>query len=391
MEFAGAYPGCQVLAAVGGKVFYNRTFGFHSYDSNDVVHVQDIYDLASVTKIAATLLVIMELEDKGGIDLDFSLCDYLPDLVNNTPYANLSLREILAHQAGLVPWIAFYKHSLIDGRPRYDVYSLDSSATYPRHVAENLWINENYEDSIYSEILSTPLNEKEYKYSDIGYYFLKRIAEGLTGQSIDSYLQKNYYAPLGMNRTCFNPRRHIPLNEIVPTENDQIFRKQLIRGYVHDPGAAMLGGVGGHAGLFSNANDLAKLMQMYINKGSYGGQRYLSDTVITEFTSCQYCEEDNRRGAGFDKPMIDNEEGGPTCTCVSLLSFGHSGFTGTYAWADPADGIVYVFLSNRVNPSAENKELVNLGIRTRIQEVIHDAVAGSVRVANTNDSISEQR
>ncbi|MEQ8323261.1 MAG: glycoside hydrolase family 3 N-terminal domain-containing protein [Vicingaceae bacterium] len=387
---AGAYPGCQVFAAVKGKVFYHKTFGFHSYDSNDVVHTHDIYDLASVTKIAATLVVIMELEGKGAIDLDFALCDYLPELVDTSAYGNLSLREILAHQAGLAPWIAFYKNSLVNGSPRYEVYSLDSSRLYSRRVADKLWINESYEDSIYAQILRTPLNGKEYKYSDIGYYFLRRIAEKITNTPIEAYLDEHYYKPMGMNRTSFNPRNKFPLSEIIPTENDQIFRKQLIHGYVHDPGAAMLGGIGGHAGLFSNANDLAKLMQMYVNNGTYGGRKYLNDTVITEFTSCQYCQDDNRRGAGFDKPMIDLEDGGPTCTCVSLLSFGHSGFTGTYAWADPSDGIVYVFLSNRVNPSADNKELVKLGIRTRIQEVIHDAVARSERKKLLNDSLSEQ-
>lgn len=381
-----AYPGCQVLVSKGGQVFYNRTFGYHSYDSADVVHGHDIYDIASVTKIAATLLVIMELEEKGEINLDYALCDYLPELVDTSDYANLSLREILAHQAGLAAWIPFYKTSLIDGRPRYDVYSLDSSKLYKLRVAEDLYINHTYKDSIFNQILRTPLNENgEYKYSDIGYYFLKEIAEKKTGRPIQEYLQDKYYRKLGMDRTTFNPLQKFDPFVLIPTEDDQVFRHQLIHGDVHDPGAAMLGGVGGHAGLFSNANDLAKLMQMYVSMGTYGGEKYFEKETIEEFTSCQYCENENRRGAGFDKPMIDGEEGGPTCTCVSYMSFGHSGFTGTYAWADPKDEIVYIFLSNRVHPDASNRKLISLSIRTRIQEVIYEAIARS----KSNDLLTD--
>ena len=388
---AHAYPGCQVMVASHGKVFYNRTFGYHSYDSSMIVRVNDVYDLASVTKIAATLPVVMELQEKGIINLDFALCDYIPELVDTSEYANLSLREILAHQAGLAAWIPFYKKTMLNGSLRYDVFSLDSSEIYSRQIANNLWINKAYEDTIYKQILRTPLNGYgEYKYSDLGYYFLKRIVEKLTGEKLDVYLERTYYGPLGMNRTFFNPLHKLSLNEIIPTENDLVFRKQMIQGFVHDPGAAMLGGVGGHAGLFSNANDLAKLMQMYINGGTYGGMKYLGDSVINEFTACQYCQNDNRRGAGFDKPMINNEKGGPTCTCVSYLSFGHSGFTGTYAWADPQDELVYIFLSNRVHPDAGNKELVNLSIRTRIQEVIYSAVERSKHLETERDSVSKK-
>ncbi len=371
-----AYPGCQIVVASQGKVFYNKTFGYHTYDSARLVLSQDIYDLASVTKISATLLGIMKLVEEGEVDLDYSLCDYLPDLVDTTDYANLSIREILAHQAGLKAWIPFYKKSLSGGKPRYDVYSLDSTSLYRYRVANNLYINYTYRDSIFDQILKTPVNESgEYKYSDIGYYFLKEIVETKTGQELDKYVEKEFYQPLGMSRTGFKPLYHFRKEEIVPTENDKMFRGQLIHGDVHDPGAAMLGGVGGHAGLFGNANDIAKLMQMYVSSGSYAGREYLNSETVKEFTSCQYCENENRRGAGFDKPMINGEEGGPTCTCVSYMSFGHSGFTGTYAWADPEDEIVYVFLSNRIHPDASNKKLISLSIRTRIQEVIYDAIA----------------
>ena len=371
----GAYPGCQILAAHDGNVFYNRTFGYHTYDSSKQVKQDDVYDLASITKIASTLLMIMDLDQRGEIELDYSLCDYLPDLLDSSEYSNLRLREILTHQAGLAAWIPFYKNTISNGHLRYDVFSLDSSSTYSWKVADQLWINTSYEDSIFNQILANPLNESgDYKYSDLGYYFLKEIVERKTQRSIEEITQEKFYGPLGMNRTTFLPRTKIIDDEIIPTEDDQSFRMQLIHGYVHDPGAAMLGGVGGHAGLFSNANDLAKLMQMYLNGGIYGGKRFMDKSIISEYTSCQYCENENRRGVGFDKPMIDNEEGGPTCTCVSYMSFGHSGFTGTYTWADPESKIVYVFLSNRIHPDVDNKKLISMSIRTRIQEVIHSAI-----------------
>jgi len=387
-----AYPGCQILVAKDGKVFYNRTFGYHTYDSSKLVRVQDIYDLASLTKIAATLLGVMKLSENEEIDLDYALCDYLPDLVDSTDYLNLSLREILAHQAGLAAWIPFYKKSLINGKPRYEVYSLDSSSIYRNRVAENLYINYHYKDTIFNQILKTPVKKSgEYKYSDIGYYFLKEIVERKTNMPLDEYVKESYYKPLGMNRTSFKPLNFFNKQDIIPTENDKIFRQQLIHGDVHDPGAAMMGGVGGHAGLFSNANDMAKLMQMYLDNGVYAGKTYFEENTLNEFTSCQYCENENRRGAGFDKPMIDGEEGGPTCTCVSPMSFGHSGFTGTYMWADPRDKIVYVFLSNRIHPDAANKKLISLSIRTRIQEVIYDAIEKSKSIELLSDSLKEKK
>ena len=215
--------------------------------------------------------------------------------------------------------------------------------------------------------------QKEYRYSDLGYYFLQRIVEVQTGEQIENYVAK-LYAQLGVSTTGYLPRKRFSLDRIPPTEYDEVFRKQVIHGDVHDPGAAMLGGVGGHAGLFSSANDLAKLMQMYLNGGTYGDQRYIRDTTLGEFTKCQYCVDDeNRRGAGFDKPVRDGE-GGPTCNCVSYLSFGHSGFTGTIAWADPEQEIVYIFLSNRIYPDAGNKKLLHMNIRTDIQQVIYNAI-----------------
>ncbi len=369
-----AYPGCQVLVAKDGKVFYHKAFGYHTYDSLKKVTTSDIYDLASITKIAATLPSVMKLTLDGRINLDLSLCDYLPELVDTTVYSNLVLREILAHQAGLKAWIPFYQKTLHKGQPKYQVYSLEQSELYAYRVAENLYINKFYRDSIMHTILKTPLKkEHEYLYSDLGYFFLKQIVENMVDTSLDVFVEENLYKPLGMYRTAYHPRNKFAMEEIVPTEKDKLFRKQLVHGDVHDPAAAMLGGVGGHAGLFGNANDLAKLMQFYLNGGEYAGHAFLSDSIVSEFTRCQFCDNDNRRGAGFDKPQID-DEGGPACTCVSPLSFGHSGFTGTYAWADPEHELIYVFLSNRIHPTAANKKLIKMNIRTDIQEIIYQAI-----------------
>jgi len=370
-----AYPGCQVLIARKGKVIYNKSFGHHTYEKKREVLNTDIYDLASITKISASVLSIMKLKDEGKFNLDLNLCDYLDDLIpDSSIYINLNLREILAHQSGLQAWVPFYLKTMVKGVPKYDIYSLDSSVTYPYRVANKFYINKNYPDTIYQRILRGPVKEKKYRYSDLGYYFMMKIIEKQTGEPLEDYVGK-IYAGMGMSTTGYMPRERFDIDRIPPTEYDMIFRKQLIKGDVHDPGSAMLGGVGGHAGVFSNANDLAKLMQMYLNGGTYGGVRYVKDTTLSEFTECQFCHEgkENRRAAGFDKPFLQGY-GGPTCDGISQRSFGHTGFTGTMAWADPEEEIVYIFLSNRVYPNAENKKLLKMNIRTNIQQVIYDAI-----------------
>ena len=372
-----AYPGCQVLVAKQGKVVYNKSFGDYTYKGDKKVDNKAIYDLASITKIGASVVSLMKLQEEGKIHLDSTLSTYLPDLVKKTEYAKLTLREILAHQSGLKSWIPFYTATVTKTIPRYDVYSLGQSNIYPHQVAENFYIIENYPDSMYQIILDTPLKNKgDYLYSDLGYYFMKKIIEKQSGMGLDEYVDQTFYQPLGMASTTYRPLKKFSKEEIVPTEYDLYFRKQLIHGHVHDPGAAMLGGVGGHAGLFSNANDLAKLMQMLSSHGRYGGVQYLDSATVAEYTACQFCKgnhDDNRRGAGFDKPVREGS-GGPTCDCVSLSSFGHSGFTGTLAWADPEEDIIFVFLSNRIYPDAKNKKLITMGIRTDIMQVIYDAL-----------------
>ncbi len=372
----GAFPGCQVFAAKDGKVFYHRAFGNHTYDSLSAkVKLSDLYDLASITKIVATTAGVMKLQDEENLSVDLALCDYAPQLVDNSDYINVGLQEMLAHQAGLIPWIPFYLRTMHHGLPRYDVYSVSKSDKYSVPVTDKLFTNPAYKDSIFKWIVSKPLDKVgEYQYSDLGYYFLKEIIEDSAGLPLEDFVRSTFYDPLGLKTIGYLPSKRFPKSSIVPTENDKVFRKQLIHGHVHDQGAAMLGGVGGHAGVFSNANDLGVMMQMFCNYGTYGGQRLLSEEVLQRFTSSPYLDSGNRRGIGFDKP-IRVGGGGPTCDlCASPKSFGHSGFTGTLTWADPELGLVYVFLSNRIHPSADNRKIIKFNTRTKIQKVFYDAL-----------------
>lgn len=369
-----AYPGCQILIAKDGKVIYNKSFGYQTYDSILPVTNNTIYDVASVTKIASSTIGLMYLDDKNKFDLEDKLGKYLPELIpESSPYFNLKMKSILTHQAGLVAWIPFYQKTLLHGEPDPIIYCNDSSEYYPHRVANNMFISKFYEDILYKKILQTPLNkEKKYLYSDLGYYFILKLIEKQSNEKLENMVG-SIYSELGMTTTGYKPLNKFSIDRIAPTENDKAFRKQIVKGYVHDPGAAMLGGVGGHAGLFSNANDLAKLMQMILNKGIYAENRILKEATVLEYIKCQYCDEGNRRGVGFDKPNIDGS-GGSACGCVSPLSFGHTGFTGTMVWADPENQLVYIFLSNRTYPDSEVNKLAKMNIRTDIQQVIYDAI-----------------
>jgi beta-N-acetylhexosaminidase len=369
-----AFPGCQVFVAKNGTVIYNKSFGYYTYDSLQTVSNKTLYDIASITKIAASTVSLMKLQDDGKFKLNSTLSDYLSDMVDSTKYKDLNLKEVLSHQSGLVAWIPFWMKTMQNKEPNPEYYSKDSSEKFSIRVDADLFIRNDYPQIIMQRILGTRFLEKEYRYSDLGYYFIKEIIKELSGHPINEFATKEFYEPLGMWHTTYLPLQKFSKEQITPTENDTYFRNEVVHGYVHDPGAAMIGGVGGHAGLFSNANDLGKLMYMLINEGEYAGKQYLSKEVIQQYTSCQFCET-NRRAAGFDKPVA--EGGGPTCDSISPNSFGHSGFTGTITWADPDEKVVYVFLSNRVYPSAENSKLVKMNIRTNIQKVIYDAIKQS--------------
>lgn len=372
-----AYPGCQIFVAREGKIVHHKAYGHHTYEEKRPVQKKDLYDLASLTKIMASTPSIMKLKDEGKIQMHRALCDYLPEMVDTCSYQNVVLRDILTHRAGLKPWIPFYKETLHHGQPDFRIYSTDSSSKYRHRVADQLYISKHYPDTIFKRILSAGIEKtEEYQYSDLGYYLMMRIIEKQSGTYLEDHVDEKFYDPMGLTSIGYLPRFEHSLDRIVPTEYDMYFRKQLIHGDVHDPGAAMLGGVGGHAGVFSNARDVGVMMQMFLNGGRYAGERYIEPSTVSEFVECQFCAIDsveNRRGIGFDKPVRDGGPG-PTCHCVSYESFGHSGFTGTLAWADPEEEIVYVFLSNRVYPSASNRKIIEKDIRTRIQQSIYDAI-----------------
>jgi CubicO group peptidase (beta-lactamase class C family) len=277
---------------------------------------------------------------------------------------------MLSHFAQLQAWIPFY----LETQQNTELYFRDKpDFVHTKEVARNLYVRNDYTDSIYLKIIESELRQdKDYKYSDLPYYFLKRIIERHYNAGLNYLIEDRFYEKMGIRHMNYFPLKHFELKHIIPTEDDKMWRKQLIKGYVHDQGAALMGGIGGHAGLFGNANDVAKFMQMYLNNGVYGDTKLLDKSTIERFNTCYYCEEEVRRGVGFDKPQLD--EVGPTCGCLSMNSFGHSGFTGTYAWADPDEDIVYVFLSNRIHPDMDNKDLITENIRTEIQRVIYEHI-----------------
>ena len=370
----GAYPGCQVMVVKDGMIIYKQSFGKPTYKSKDSISAQSIYDLASITKVMATTMAIMHLADAGKIDIDQRLDYYLPEL-DSTNKGDILIRDLLSHQARLKPWIPFYLHSMKDKKLNPAIYSTTKKEGYTIQVANDIYILDTYKDSIWKEIIESDLlKRKKYKYSDLGFYIMKEIIERQTNCPLDQYVDSVFYQPLGLQSFGYLPLDRFNPDLIVPTEYDQYFRKQLINGYVHDQGCAMIGGVQGHAGLFGNSLDMAILSQMLLQEGNYGGVKFLDQEEIEDFSRRQFPLNDNRRALGFDKALPDPSEGGPTCALVSSESYGHSGFTGTYFWIDPKYNLTYIFLSNRVYPSAENRLLINLDIRTRIQERIYQAI-----------------
>lgn len=367
-------PGMQILVARKGKVIYQKSFGYHTYDKLVKVQNSDIYDVASITKMVSTLPNVMQVFDQGKVTLDTKLGEMLP-IFQGSDKQDITFKELLSHYARLQAWEPFYKETLdADNCPADKYYSLTYKEGYTKQVAENLFISDNYKDVILKKIVDSKLSDKkEYKYSDFTFIILKEYLEKITGKSLDILSTHNFYNMIGMSNTMYNPLRKFDMRVIPPTDNDTYFRHTTIQGYVHDMEAAMEGGIAGHAGIFSNAMDVAKMMQMYLNKGNYGGIQYFSNATFDVFNACHFCAEGNRRGLGFDKPQLGKE--GPTCGCVSMSSFGHTGFTGTMAWADPETEIIYVFLSNRTFPdsNASNK-LSKENIREDIQKIIQESI-----------------
>jgi CubicO group peptidase (beta-lactamase class C family) len=318
----------------------------------------------------------MRLYDEGKINLSDKISKYIPELEKSNKNI-ITLKQLLVHQAGLLPWIPFYLKVFDpsdDNRYRLDsnLVSNTKDSVFALKVIDNMYMNKAYVDSLYQRIYRSPVKKKaRYKYSDLGFYLLYRMITNYFNINLAEYAYENFYASLGSTTLCFNPMDKFPKSQIVPTENDTKFRKQLVQGYVHDYGAAMMGGVAGHAGLFSNANDLAKLMQMYLQRGEYGGERYLKDETVEMFTTCANSKSKNRRALGFDKPGLAAKS--PVTKRASPESFGHTGFTGTIAWVDPKEQFIFIFLSNRINPDIENNKISHLAVRHRVQEVFYRA------------------
>lgn len=367
-------PGAQVLVARKGKVVYQKAFGSPTYENLTKVKNSDIYDVASVTKMVSTLPNVMQVYDKGEVQLYTKLGDMLP-VFRNSDKADISFKELLSHYGRLQAWIPFYKATLDSLKnPMEKYYRKTYTDGFTKQVAENLYIRNDYQDTIFKQIVNSKLiDKKEYKYSDFTFIILKKYLEYSQGKSIDDLSRENFFRPLGMSNTMYNPLRKFDMARIVPTEIDTYFRHTNIQGYVHDMEAAMEGGVAGHAGIFSNAMDVAKMMQLFLQKGNYGGKKYFSAETFDTFNMCHFCLEGNRRGLGFDKPQIGRE--GPTCGCVSRSSFGHTGFTGTMAWADPETETIYIFLSNRTFPDSNAPNTLSKeNIREDIQRIIQESI-----------------
>ncbi len=372
----GAAPGCMVLVVKDGASVYEKAFGFTTYEKKTPVTTDHIFDMASVTKICATTISVMKLYDEGKLKLEGRLGDYLP-WVRGSNKEQLTIKDILLHQAGLKAWIPFYRETIDSaGRPLPALYAANNDGNnFSVRVAENMFMRKDWIDTMYKRIIQSPLEAaNKYVYSDNDFIFLGKIVEALSGKPLDVYVQQNFYEPMGLKWTGFKPRERFPAEQVMPTENEKTFRLQTLQGDVHDPGAAMFGGVAGHAGLFSTAHDIAIIMQMLLNGGEWSGTRYIKKETVELFTA--YQSPISRRGYGFDKPEKDNatrKEPYPALS-VSPKTFGHTGFTGTCAWADPETGIVFVFLSNRVHPAGgDNTKLLKMNIRGLMQEAVYTA------------------
>lgn len=414
----GAYPGCQIVILKDGKEMYNKAFGTHTGKGSKPVSPTDIYDLASLTKTTATLLAVMKLYDKGRLSLTDRVSDYLPWL-QDTDKKNITVRQLLLHESGLPSTILFYlgavdkdsyEGTLFKARPDAlhtaqigvrtwanpkfkfgeGLMSKVRTAEHTLQVCDNMWLNRSFRDTCRQKIVSTPLRDRRYRYSCVGFILLQQLVEARTGMSMDAFLEQEFYAPMGLKRTGYLPLRGaatagtayadivsaghapVPAEEIVPSSVDKFLRKTTLRGYVHDESAAFLGGVSGNAGLFSNAAEVARIYQMLLNGGELDGKRYLSQETCRVFTTTT--SRISRRGLGFDKPDRRNPAKSPCSPSAPAAVYGHTGFTGTCAWVDPTNGMVYVFLCNRIYPNVWNTKLMKMDIRPRIQEAMYEAV-----------------
>ena len=369
-----AAPGCQILVAKDRKIIHNKSYGYHTYRKSDAVENTDLYDVASVTKILSTTIGLMSLKDKNMWDEKMPLKVYLPDL-DTTDKSTIIGEDVLGHQARLAGWIPFYKNTMEEDGKDYKegYYTAKAEPGFDMKVCDDLYMCNSYVDSIRNRIYSSELRDTDsYRYSDLGFYLFKDVIEAETGFTLDRYSELKFYRPMGLNNIGFNPIGNYPLDDIVPSEDDNYFRNGKVHGYVHDMGAAMLGGVAGHAGLFSNAEDLSVLMQMLLNGGSYGGYEYLKAETIKQFTT-RY-KTSKRRGLGFDMKQLDPKKTENMAEEASPRTFGHLGFTGAAVWADPEYDLIFIFLSNRTYPSMENSVFSKKNYRPKAMSIVYNAM-----------------
>jgi len=374
---AGAYPGCQVIVARKGIVVFQKAYGHHTYDKRIEVRKNDLYDLASVTKVTGPLSGLMLLEGMEKFSYQDQLGDYC-SAMKGSDKASLALKDVLAHRAGLFPWIPYHENTLKkNGHYKKRFLRTDAGGKFTIEVADRVYLSNTYKQKIFKEIRKSELGEKKYRYSGLSFFLFPTIIENLSGQPYETFLTEHIYHRLGAWELLFHPRSSYPAARIVPTEYDSVFRKQVVHGYVHDEGAALMGAYAGNAGLFASSNDLLKLIEMYRRMGTYGGEQIIPSEVLREYSSYQFPELEIRRGLGFDKPLLNANNGTPDdypCPGAPPSSFGHSGFTGTFVWADPENEISYVFLSNRVHLTRTNQLLYEMNIRTSILQSVYDSI-----------------
>jgi beta-N-acetylhexosaminidase len=373
------FPGCQVLVAKNGKVIFHKPFGYLTYDTIEKVTNEILYDWASVTKISGPLPLLMKLYQDSTLNLDVPFSNYWTDFKHSNK-SKITLREILTHQAQLKPGISFHIQMVYEEKKNPgSTFSENPTSDFPVRVSSRLYTRKEVKQKIFDEIRDSELlKEKKYSYSDLGFCLFPDLISRLTGNDYEQYLNQQFFKPLGANSVGYNPATRFPLKQIAPTERDDFFRKEQIRGFVHDEDAALMGGISGNAGLFGSSLDLAKIMQFYMQKGHYGDLHLLDEKTMNEFMKVQYPENNNRRALGFDKPYLNNKllSAGNAYPApgVSPESFGHSGFTGTFTWADPSNGLLFVFLSNRVYPTRENTKLIDSNFRPRLLQSIIDCL-----------------
>ncbi len=367
----GSTPGCQVAIAVDGSIVLEEGYGYLTYDSLIATDTKTIYDLASVTKVSATLLAVMKLYEQGKIKLDTALSFYLPQFAGSNK-SQITLRQILSHNAGLMSYVPFWERVINEERLETFYYKTEEDKRLDRR-SYGLEVTPAVKDSLVSWIIQSPISNElhpKYKYSDIGFMILHQVVEAVSGQTMETYLTEHFYSDLGLRKVYFNPlEKGVERFEIAPTEYDYYFRNEQVWGQVHDRNAAIFGGVAGHAGLFSNAHDLLVIMQMLEQEGQYDGRQYLSPSTVRYFNN-QYFEG-NRRALGWDKR---SDIARNVSSNASFESFGHTGFTGTVVWIDPQFDLVFIFLSNRVYPDANNYKLIQKDIRSRVQDVVYEAI-----------------